>query len=280
MIMTNYWVNFIILITFTIIIYSFLLTNCNDRMEHFTSDVLVFYVFYSDNCPHSQKFIKEQWNILREKYANKVVFNKINCGEESSKGMCKTFGVKSVPAICLAKENEKPIFFKGVRSLDNLEKFLNQHIELSNNNNHTEFFEKETEHQNQNKVKLPTINDLVEFEQNEDMTNKTYKYCIKYMDEEKKQFNHCQTINEKETPNLKSWQGSYSVVSDYLKRVTGKGNLADKKMVAFKNKDHLADWHLCDPILLQTIKSNVEKIGDKDDMDINTAIQYGCGFMK
>ncbi len=293
MIMTNYWTNFTILLLFTVIVYLFLMGNCCARVEHFTNGVLEFYVFYSDSCPHSQKFLNEQWNVLREKYANKVVFNKVNCGEENSKGICKTLGVKSVPAICLMNETNKPIFFKGVRSIDNLEKFLNNHIELHNNNNNnkninhtntnTEFFDKDSKDSKDNKKMvdvLPTSNDLVEFEQNEDMTNKTYKYCIKYMDEDKKQYNHCQTINEKETPNLKSWQGSYSVVSDYLKRVTGKGNLQEKKMITFKNKDKLADWHLCDPILLQSIKTNVEKIGDKDDMDINTAIQYGCGIMK
>ena len=142
----------------------------------------------------------------------------------------------------------------------------------------TEQTEKEAK---QKKDVIPTINDFVEFEQNEDMPNKTYKYCIKYMDDDKTQFNHCQTINEKETPNLKSWQGSYSAVSEYLNKITGKGNLQDKKMVAFKNKDNLADWHLCDPVILQTIKTNVEKMPDnKDDLDINTAIEYGCGFMK
>jgi hypothetical protein len=271
-------------------------------MEHFANptstptnnekSVLNFYLFYSNNCPHSQKFLNDQWNILRKKYANKVIFNKFNCDEEKSAGICKLFDIKSVPTICLmyesyTKSQNQKFVFEGVRSLENLEKFLNNHIELNTNTN-TEFF-KESKSNSKSEIEMevkktkmqPTMNDLVEFEKIEDIKNKNYKYCIKYNDEDKKEFNHCQSIDEKETPNLKSWQGSYTVVSDYLKKVTRKGDLQDKKTIAFKYRDQLADWHLCDPILLQTIKTNIESLPDnKDDMNINAAIEYGCGFNK
>jgi hypothetical protein len=275
-----YWKIFILLLLFTIIVYVYLIYNPN--VEGFIGNInnnksiLNFYVFYSEKCPHSNIFLNTNWNILRQKYANKIIFNKIDCDDVNTKGICINFGVKSVPTIYIVKEKDDTekddkIIFQGERSLENLEKFLNHHIEL----NKKEFFENTSTSQ---QIK-PTIDDIIEFEQLEDIKKKEYSYCIKYKDEDKKIFNHCQNINEKETPNIKSWQGSYTVIGDYLKTVTK--NLEEKKQVAFKNKDNISDWHLCDPILLQTIKTNTELMTDnKEDLDVNKSIEYACGFNK
>jgi hypothetical protein len=274
-----YWKIFILLLSFTIIVYVYLIYNPNIEgfiVNNNNKTILNFYVFYSEKCPHSNIFLNTNWNILRQKYANKIIFNKIDCDDVNTKGICINFGVKSVPTIYIVKEKDDTekddkIIFQGERSLENLEKFLNHHIEL----NEKEFFENTST----SKQIKPTINDIVEFEQLEDPKKKEYSYCIKYKDEDKKIFNHCQNINEKETPNIKSWQGSYTVIGDYLKTVAK--NLEEKKQVAFKNKDNISDWHLCDPILLQTIKTNTELMTDnKEDLDVNKSIEYACGFNK
>jgi hypothetical protein len=270
----SYWKTFAILLFFTLVIYLFLLNN--QSIEGFTDNKidLNFYVFYTNSCPHSKKFFKDNWDPLRQKYGNKIIFNKIDCNDQNMKPICNNFEVKSVPSIYLISDNNNKlnkIPYNGVRSLDNLEKFLNENIDKLNVLNKKENF-------NNSEIN-PSMNDPVDFEQMEDIHNKTYKYCINYRDPKKNKFNICQKINEKETPHLKSWQGAYSVVNEYLNKVTSPNSLADKKAIAFKNQNNLADWHLCDPILLQTIKNNVLSLpNNKDDLDVNTAIQYACGF--
>jgi hypothetical protein len=267
---SEYWKQLIILLSFTVIIYLFLLNN-KTKIEGFTSsEDINFYVFYTNSCPHSKKFFKDNWDILRKKYGNNIIFNKIDCNDPNMKAICNSFEVKSVPAIYLIKENGNKIPYKGVRSLDNLEVFLKNNINngtnTSNNLNKKESFASE---------RKPTMDDPVDFEQYEDMNNKKYKYCINYRDSSLEKYNKCQLINEKETPNLKAWQGAYSALSEYL------SNVNDKRTIAFKHKDDIANWHLCNPILLQSIKQNIESMSNnKNELDINDAIQYACGFNK
>jgi hypothetical protein len=284
----TYWKTFIILLLFTIIIYLFLLNN-QSFVEGFTNNKadINCYVFYTDSCPHSKKFFRDNWGQLKAKYGNQVVFNKIDCNDPNMKPICKNFEIKSVPTIYIIKDNLDTsnnsnkkidkIPFNGVRNLENLEKFLNENIAKFNSQNN-QVAKKESFNDANNQ---PTMDDPVDFEQMEDMNNKTYKYCINYRDPKKSKYNLCQRINEKETPNIKSWQGAYSTVNEYLNKVTKSNSLVDKKTIAFKHQNDIADWHLCDPLLLQSIKTNVESLpNNKDDMDVNTAIQYACGFSK
>lgn len=53
---SEYWKQLIILLSFTLIIYLFLLNN-KTKIEGFTSsEDINFYVFYTDDCPHSKNF--------------------------------------------------------------------------------------------------------------------------------------------------------------------------------------------------------------------------------
>ena len=124
-------------------------------------------------------------------------------------------------------------------------------------------------------IKEEIINN-VEFAHNEDLNKQEYQYSITYKDPLKAQYNLSQTINEKET-KLKSWQGSYTVMSEYLKN--NAETLNDKKRLAFQIKDKIAEWHLCDPEILNTIKKNISMMENNQiDLDINNSIKYACGF--
>ena len=268
---SEYWKQLTILLLFTLIIYLFLLNN-KTKIEGFTSSQDInFYVFYTDSCPHSKKFFKDNWDILRKKYGNHIIFNKIDCNDPNMKPICNSFEVKSVPSIYLIKEKGNKIPYKGIRSLDNIEDFLKRNTNINNNNNNNN--NNNTRKESFLTERKPTIDDPVDFEQYEDINQKKYKYCINYRDESLKKYNKCQMINETETPHLKAWQGAYSVLSEYLSDKT------DKKTIAFKHKDDISNWHLCNPILLQSIKQNIESIpNNQNELDINDAIQYACGF--
>ena len=126
-----------------------------------------------------------------------------------------------------------------------------------------------------NTIREDVIND-VEFYHNEDLVNEEYQYSIKYKDPKKSQYNLSQTINEKKS-QLKSWQGSYTVISEYIRN--NAETLNDKKDLAYNIKDKLAEWHLCDIDILNRIKNNISTIENNQiDLDINQAIQYACGF--
>lgn len=270
---SEYWKQLIILLLFTLIVYLFLLNN-KTNIEGFTStEDINFYVFYTNSCPHSKKFFKDNWDILRKKYGNNIIFNKIDCNDPNMKQICNSFDVKSVPTIYLIKEKGNKIPYKGVRSLDNLEEFIKKNANVYNNTNNANTNNNANKKESFLTERKPTVDDPVDFEQYEDMNNKKYKYCINYRDSELEKYNHCQMINEKETPNLKAWQGAYSVLSEYL------SDKVDKKTIAFKHKDDISNWHLCNPILLESIKQNIVAMpNNKNELDINDAIQYACGF--
>jgi hypothetical protein len=307
------WYAFCLLMAFTIAIY-FLLFYLKPYFEPFDvnknekegfqnqnnnsvlgklmnpNETVNMFMFYAYDCPHSQKLLQTHWKDLQKKYSDSIVFNKIDCYHPDTKHLPKVFNVKKTPAIFMVKEpigvknttdSVDKIQFKGERTMENIEKFILDNI---NSNNHVnkktkEEFEGEEALEESptptEEVKEDELNDVF-FTKTENIGSKDYKYCIKYAN--RTSANQCQHINEKENPQIKAWQGAYTMMNQFIKE-KGK-NIEDKKNLAYKIKNHLSDWHLCDKAILDSVKKNTEKEqNNQEDMDSNTAMQYACGFI-
>ncbi len=309
------WYAFCLLIAFTIAIY-FLLFYLKPYFESFESSLEGFenkeenvlgklinpnktinmFMFYAYDCPHSQKLLQTHWKDLQQKYGDSIVFNKIDCYHPDTKHLPKVFNIKKTPAIFMIKEpigaknttdSVDKIEFKGERTMENIEKFILDNLSDKNDTAKTkEEFEgedqEETKDTSTTTTPQPTegTNDIdlsdVFFTKTENIGSKDYKYCIKYAT--RTSANQCQQINEKENPQIKAWQGAYTMMNQFIKE-NGK-SLEDKKNLAYKIKNHLSDWHLCDKTILDSVKKNTEsEPNNQEDLDSNTAMQYGCGFI-
>jgi restriction endonuclease len=164
--------------------------------------------------------------------------------------------------------NEKlnKVEFLDERTSTNFENFIVKEINM---NRQSESFE----NQNQPTTTSIPLNSMddVEFYELEDMINKKYEYSVKFKSNPIK--NIIQKINEKETPGLKAWQGAYTVISEYIRQ--NASTLDDKNKLAYEIRNKIADWHLCDPDILNNVKQNIT---DPIDMDVNKALVYACGF--
>lgn len=245
--------------------------NNNNKKSNKNKAVLNCYLFYTDKCLHSKRFLDLSWKTISEKYSNNVVFTKIDCHDPNTKQFAKVFNVTSVPAIFMVKDmnNEQldKVEFLDERTPTNFENFIVKQINL---NRQSESFE----NLNQTATPKPTLlnsMDDVEFYELEDMINKKYEYSIKFKSNPMK--NIIQKINEKETPGLKAWQGAYTVMSEYIRQ--NAETLDDKNKLAYEIRNKISDWHLCDPDILNNVKRNIT---DPIDMDINNALIYACGF--
>ena len=289
--------NFILLAVFIVIIYFLIFfqnRKINNTYENFanSNEQLNFYFFYTYNCPHSKKFIDEIWKKITDKYESKVVFDAIDCHHPNTKGICKSFKVKNVPAIFMindSSDDNKSFLkeqFTGERTYENIEQFILKHLNKKEKQNNTQNnTQNDTQNDTQNNKesfnsssKEIISSDEVEFEKNEDIENKNFTYCIKYNNPSKSTLNFCQNINEKETPTLKAWQAAYSTISHYLEK--NADTYDEKKYLAYKIKNDISNFGLCDKTILDIVKKNNKKLGDNQtDTDINQAINYGCGFI-
>ncbi len=284
------WYNFILLTVFIVVIYFLIFLQnrkTNNTYENFanSNEQLNFYFFYTYNCPHSKKFIDEIWKKITDKYESKIVFDAIDCHHPNTKNICKSFNVKNVPAIFMvndSSEDNKSFLkdqFKGERTYENIENFILNHLEKKERNNNKNN-NKESFNPSSNETINNTTNnsDDVEFEKNEDIDNKNFTYCIKYKNPSKSNLNFCQNINEKETPTLKAWQAAYSTISHYLEK--NANTYDEKKDLAYKIKNDISNFGLCDKSILDIVKKNNKKLeSGSEDSDINQAINYGCGFI-
>jgi hypothetical protein len=310
----NDWYAFCLLIAFTIAIY-FLIFYLKPYFESFESEsssssvegfenkeenvlgklmnpnqTVNMFMFYAYDCPHSQKLLQTHWKDLQHKYGESIVFNKIDSYHPDTKHLPKVFNVKSTPAIFMIKEpigaknttdSIDKIEFKGERTIENIEKFILDNISDKTNSRKTkEEFEAEGEEESE---KIPTettspIDDELKeiyFTKTENLGSRDYKYCVKYAD--RASSNQCQHINEKETPQLKAWTGAYTMMNQFIKEKAK--TVDEKKNLAYKIKNHLADWHLCDKTILDSVKKNTaNEQNNQEDIDSNTAMQYACGF--
>jgi hypothetical protein len=279
----------LLLILFVIITYLLLIqsqqteegfsNNINNNKSNKTNQnkvVLNCYLFYTNNCPHSKRFLDSSWKTISQKYSNNIVFSKIDCHDQNTKQFAKVFNVSSVPAIFMVRDmnNEElnKVEFLGERTPTNFENFIVKEINL---NRQSESFENINLNQNQNQptttpIPLNSMDD-VEFYQFEDMINKKYEYSVNFKSNPMK--NIIQKINEKETPGLKAWQGAYAVMSEYIRQ--NAQTLDEKNKLAYELRNKIADWHLCDPYILNNVKQNIT---DPIDMDVNSALIYACGF--
>ena len=137
----------------------------------------------------------------------------------------------------------KMIEFTGERTESNFENFL---VEQISKYEKEEFEDVESESNSITSYKNININvptsktvvDNVEFSQTEDPKTMKSEYCIKYKNPTELQHDRCQGIDEKLTPNVKSWQGAYTLMSDFIK--TNATTLDDKKNLAYKIKNNIA----------------------------------------
>lgn len=272
----------LLLILFVIITY-LLLIQSQQTEEGFSSYdnnnnktnnnkvVLNCYLFYTNKCPHSKRFLDSSWKTISKKYSNKVVFSKIDCHDQNTKQLAKVFNVKEVPAIFMVRDmnNEQldKVEFLDERTPTNFENFIVKQIQL---NKKLESFEDK----NQNQPTTLNSMDDVEFYEFEDTINKKYEYSIKYKSGPgKNKKNIIQKINEKETPGVKAWQGAYTVISEYIRQQAATAD--EKNKLAYEIRNKIADWHLCDPDILNNVKKNIT---DPIDIDVNQALVYACGF--
>lgn len=286
------WYNFVLLISFIIVIYFLIFHQKRKIYENFTSSdssnnsatqQLNFYFFYTYNCPHSRKFFDESWKKLSDKYESRIVFDAIDCYHPNTKGICKAFNVKNVPAIFIVNDSSddnksfQKYKFTGERTYDNIEQFIITHLNKKENHKNNKNTNKEN-FNNNSRLKNNESSSDVEFEKNEDIDNKNFTYCIKYKDQEKSNLNFCQNIDQKETPTLNGWQAAYSTMSHYLEK--NANTYDEKKDLAYKIKNDISNWGLCDKSILDTVKKNNTKLeNNQEDSDINQAINYGCGFI-
>jgi hypothetical protein len=314
------WYAFCLLIAFTIAIY-FLLFYLKPYFESFESSsssaslegfenkeenvlgklinpnkTINMFMFYAYDCPHSQKLLQTHWKELQNKYTDSIVFNKIDCYHPDTKHLPKVFNIKNTPAIFMIKEpigaknttdSVDKIEFKGERTMENIEKFILDNISDKNDNRKTkeEFEVEEQNKPTEENTSSPSptegatdvdLSDIF-FTKTENIGSKDYKYCIKYAT--RTSSNQCQHINEKENPQVKAWQGAYTMMNQFIKE-NGK-SVDEKKNLAYKIKNHLADWHLCDKTILDSVRKNTEiETNNQQDIDSNAAMQYACGFTK
>jgi thioredoxin-related protein len=242
----------------------------NNKKYNKKKAVLNCYLFYTDKCLHSKRFLDLSWKTISKKYSNNVVFTKIDCHDPNTKQLAKVFNVTSVPAIFMVKDmnNEEldKVEFLDERTPTNFENFIVKQINL---NRKSESFENQDQPTGTS-IPLNSMDD-VEFYEFEDTINKKYEYSIKFKSNPIK--NIIQKINEKETPGLKAWQGAYTVISEYIRQ--NAETLVDKNKLAYEIRNKISDWHLCDPDILNNVKQNIT---DPIDMDVNKALVYACGF--
>lgn len=260
-------------------------------IEEGFQDALNFYLFYSPECPHCQKFLNEQWPTLSRKYKSQIVFNKINCLEDNDKNICKRFNIKSVPALFLV-EGDTQLKFHGERSLERITDFLDRNLkerfEEKNNSSEKTTVPTSTPEiiisdtlpaEEPTKAPKPKVTGLVpcnaELTKLEDLDDEVYEYCVKYPKEYKK-YNLCLKANLRKHSerNVRPHQLAYTVLAEHIRRCSG--NDADTmKKNTYKIKDKIAEWGLCQRELLEQIRNQST---DQVDKDVASAFLYGCGF--
>uniref|UniRef100_A0A6C0E7J3 Thioredoxin domain-containing protein n=1 Tax=viral metagenome TaxID=1070528 RepID=A0A6C0E7J3_9ZZZZ len=232
---------------------------------------LNLYLFYTEDCPHSKKFLNDQWITLKKKYQSQIVFNEFNCKEESSKGICKRFQIKIVPAIFLI-EDTTHLEFKGTRSLQRLQEFLDKNIK-----DHRENFNQSSSTDVIVSDDLPaTTNEKIpcdaELSKVEDLDKEFYEYSIKYP-KPYSQYNMTLNANLKKEKNIKPYQLAYTIIHEHIRRC-GNNDLETMKEAAYKMKDKIAEWGLAQRELLEQIR----KQNNSDEKNVTTAIMYAAGF--
>lgn len=248
------------------------------------SDVLLFYLFYTEDCPHSNKFMNEQWLTLSRKYQGKILFDKFDCRNSKNKAICESFNIKSVPALFLI-EGDTHLQFRGERTLNRIDSFLaknlKEHFETNLNKNQPKIIISDTLPSEES---LPTERsfkkiDLIlpldaELTKNEDYADEIYEYCVKYP-EKYKEYNSCLSANIKKEKGIKPYQLAYTILSTHIRRSSG-GDPKIMKKNAYQLKDKIAEWGLAQKELLEQIYNQSQ---DQEDQDIASAFLHACGFI-
>ena len=67
-----------------------------------TKNMSVLTLYYTQWCPYSREFMKE-WNILKEKYSDRISMLEMDCSKDTNKPICKQKSIETVPALIYKK---------------------------------------------------------------------------------------------------------------------------------------------------------------------------------
>jgi thiol-disulfide isomerase/thioredoxin len=83
-------------------------------------------LFFADWCPHCKK-VKPIWENLRDKLDGKnIVFKEIDCSNDNP--LKDKYTISGYPTFILINKNNKPVYFDGNPTQENLEAFIQNSI--------------------------------------------------------------------------------------------------------------------------------------------------------
>merc|ERR1712062_519344 len=103
-----------------------------DNFEAETKSGVAFVKFFAPWCGHCKR-LAPTWEELAGKFAEKagVKIAKVDCTEDNNKNreICTAQGVNGFPTLNIYKDGEKVDEYNGKRAIDDLEAFVNKHLE-------------------------------------------------------------------------------------------------------------------------------------------------------
>ena len=76
-------------------------TYLNENFEA-TNNISILTLYYAPWCPHSKAFLKE-WEILRQKYSERISMVAVDCSTQVNKPVCKQKAIENVPTLMYQK---------------------------------------------------------------------------------------------------------------------------------------------------------------------------------
>lgn len=267
-----------------------------------TNDTL--YLFYTQNCRHSQEFLPT-WTRIKNRLPANVTAEQHDCLDNRSTALCNRYRITAVPTIILIHSGSQTIY-NGNRSEEDLTRFLKVHginlgvedfegfenngpdPEMLNINNLDEEISKIKKSDVEKRItknRIMTGEELecpkVTFDKKVDRANNIYSYQI--FDE-----NGVYGYSKGGTGQpLDSYHAAYNCFDTYLSTLPQE-NMMEK--CAMKYKKQIRDFELCDSKRLNEIENygssitNGSMLARVDDVDYDgnkkvvSAIKKACSL--
>lgn len=102
-----------------------------DSFEQTVKEGVVFVKFFAPWCGHCKR-LAPIWEELATKLAGKAKVGKVDCteGNDRNRELCNAQGVTGFPTLNIYKNGEKIEEYKGKRTVEELEAFVNKHLEV------------------------------------------------------------------------------------------------------------------------------------------------------